>query len=61
MRSISRSTQTVDSLRSAILTAMTFADECRQLQKILDEERNAHFNREQELIQRIDDTLNQPA
>jgi len=57
MKEIEESTRTVDSLRSAILTAMTLADDLWQMKKRLDQNENEQLNREQNLVDMIDQVL----
>jgi len=60
MREISSSTHTIDSLRNAILAAITLADDLWQTKKKLDVERQEFFNKEQKLLQIIEQALEQP-
>ncbi len=60
MRDISSSTQTIDSLRNAVLTAITFADEVCQKKKELDEQRQAFLNREMELLNILEQAFEKP-
>lgn len=59
MKDIARSTQTIDSMRTAILAAITLADDLSRTKKLLDEVRQEHLNRDMKLIHFIDQALNQ--